>query len=194
MIWQTVIFCVLLLIMWTIVILLVWQDGREKKGTAMKNNDLISRSALLEQMHNHYEVRNPKQNATMDECCMMVIHAPAVDAETVFQHLDLMQEAFEMAKADLVPVVRCKDCKHYRTHGDIRGLCYYGTGMRFMYNDGFCSYGERRMVTDKIEIEIVDILRGDLKGDGGHPDPVGALGEPGVDGIDVSENGSADDA
>lgn len=43
-------------------------------------DDLISRSALLEQMHNHYEVRNPKQNATMDECCMMVIHAPAVDA------------------------------------------------------------------------------------------------------------------
>lgn len=44
------------------------------------NNDLISRSALLEQMHNHYEVRNQKQNATMDECCMMVIRAPAVDA------------------------------------------------------------------------------------------------------------------
>lgn len=52
MIWQTVIFCVLLLIMWTIVILLVWQDGREKKkGTEMKENDLISRSALLEQAH-----------------------------------------------------------------------------------------------------------------------------------------------
>lgn len=46
-------------------------------------SDLISRSALLEQMHNHYEVRNPKQNATMDECCMMVIHAPAVDAVEV---------------------------------------------------------------------------------------------------------------
>ena len=53
MIWQTVIFCVLLLIMWTIVILLVWQDGRgqKKKGMEMKDNDLISRSALLEQAH-----------------------------------------------------------------------------------------------------------------------------------------------
>ena len=30
MIVQTIIFAVLLLIMWTIVILLVWQDGREK--------------------------------------------------------------------------------------------------------------------------------------------------------------------
>lgn len=47
------------------------------------NDDLISRSALLEQMHNHYEVRNPKQNATMDECCMMVIHAPTIEAEPV---------------------------------------------------------------------------------------------------------------
>lgn len=53
MIGQTIIFAVLLLIMWTIVILLVWQDGREnKKGTAMKDNDLISRSALLEKATN----------------------------------------------------------------------------------------------------------------------------------------------
>ena len=44
---------------------------------------LIDANALMEQMHNHYEVRNPAQNATMDECCMMVFNAPAVDAVAV---------------------------------------------------------------------------------------------------------------
>lgn len=41
---------------------------------------------------------------------------------------------------DAVPVVRCRDCKHWRSH---RGRCYkhdeYG-----MLSDNFCSYGERR--------------------------------------------------
>lgn len=117
-------------------------------------DDLISRSALLEELkeQHDYIMQDPEVGKTMKWCEAVCFHrtveavesAPAVDAETVFQHLDLMQEAFDMAKSTLVPVVRCKDCKHYRTHGDIHGLCYYGTGMRFMYNDGFCSYGERK--------------------------------------------------
>lgn len=53
--------------------------------------------------------------------------------------------------ADVVPVVRCKDCKHYR-HGkyftDInfcQRLPYYAEkgGLNTADND-FCSYGERR--------------------------------------------------
>lgn len=89
-------------------------------------NDLISRSALLEQMHNHYEVRNPKQNATMDECCMMVIHAPAVDA---------------------VEVVRCKDRKHsYKgsPHGLMCECPVGGQNTSLLCDNDFCSCGERR--------------------------------------------------
>ena len=64
-------------------------------------------------------------------------------------HLDTLSGSYDEAARDLVangvvPVVRCKDCKYYRTHGQIHGMCYYGTGIRFMFNDGFCSYGERR--------------------------------------------------
>lgn len=93
---------------------------------AQKLGNLISRSALLEQMHNHYEVRNPKQNATMDECCMMVIHAPAVDA---------------------VAVVRCKDCKHsYKgsPHGLMCECPVGGQNTSLLGGDDFCSNGERR--------------------------------------------------
>ena len=40
--------------------------------------------------------------------------------------------------ADVVPVVPCKDCKHYRNHLD--GLCYLHAVC--VEPDDFCSYGE----------------------------------------------------
>jgi hypothetical protein len=79
---------------------------------------LIDAGALTEQMHNHYEVRNPKQNATMDECCMMVFNAPTIDA---------------------VPVVRCKDCEWYDERAD---FCTFWDSTR--HPEHFCGEGERR--------------------------------------------------
>lgn len=55
-----------------------------------------------------------------------------------------VEDVLKAPAVDAVEVVRCKDCKYYRTHGNIHGLCYYGTGMRHMYNDEFCSRSERR--------------------------------------------------
>lgn len=49
-------------------------------------------------------------------------------------------EIREMPAADVAPVVRCKDCKHYRNHPD--GLCYLHAVC--VEPDNFCSYGERR--------------------------------------------------
>lgn len=68
---------------------------------------------------------------------------PAADAETLFEQLGLVKEAFDMAKADLVPVVRCKDCKHRYEMPDGWSLC--NRKMAGMMRDSdFCSYGERR--------------------------------------------------
>lgn len=55
--------------------------------------------------------------------------------------------------ADVVPVVRCKDCKHYRNYPN--GLCYLHTEPKTnargysgeavcVEPDDFCSYGERK--------------------------------------------------
>lgn len=55
--------------------------------------------------------------------------------------------------ADVAPVVRCKDCKHYRNHPN--GLCYLHTEPKenarghsgnavCVEPDDFCSYGERK--------------------------------------------------
>lgn len=67
----------------------------------------------------------------------ILVHVPAVDAETVFKQVGLVKEAFDMAKADLMPVVRCKDCNH--RHSSEFCEC--------RPEDGFCNDGERR--TDK---------------------------------------------
>lgn len=50
-----------------------------------------------------------------------------------------------MPTADVVEVVRCKDCKHYSADGWGYGNCYRGSVEYLrMADNGFCSYGERR--------------------------------------------------
>ena len=56
----------------------------------------------------------------------------------------------EVPAVDVVPVVRCKDCKHY---DNSEGICWCKINSKFFPGgvdwhgfpeDGFCSYGERR--------------------------------------------------
>ncbi len=47
--------------------------------------------------------------------------------------------------ADLVDVVRCRDCKHLANRDEEGGKCWRGNGFaRAMENDDYCSYGERK--------------------------------------------------
>lgn len=48
--------------------------------------------------------------------------------------------------ADVVEVVRCKDCKHYEAHQPIhKKVCEKNDGHLIPANpDDFCSYGERK--------------------------------------------------
>lgn len=74
---------------------------------------------------------------------------PDADAETVFEQIGLVKEAFDMAKSSLVPVVRCKDCKYYEsTHYGHMCKCWEAWLPTTVYfireDDDFCSYGEKR--------------------------------------------------
>lgn len=62
------------------------------------------------------------------------------------QHLYLaMRNMVKKAPtADVVEVVRCKDCKHANDNNMVEGFCYCEKIYRGMPNDGFCSYGEGR--------------------------------------------------
>ena len=115
-------------------------------------DDLISKSALLEALKTeewaailgNSFVRYMKAKTLIEKI-------PAVDAETVFEAAGLVKEAFEMAKADLVAVVRCKDCKHWMKDvpgcTDFVGRCEWANYM--VGADGYCVYGERRGDDDR---------------------------------------------
>lgn len=117
------------------------------------NNDLISRSALLQELkeQHDYIMQDPEVGKTMKWCESVCFHrtvetvesAPAVDAEKVFEQMGLVKEAFEMAKAGLAPVVQCKDFVHRYEMPDGWSLC--NRKMAGMIHDSdFCSYGEKR--------------------------------------------------
>ncbi|MEE0178303.1 MAG: hypothetical protein U0I25_00920 [Oscillospiraceae bacterium] len=68
------------------------------------------------------------------------------------KHLDNLAEGFTEAShiakyiaptVDAVPVVRCKDCKHYKPDEYECG-CDFAGGLPYVKADDFCSYGERR--------------------------------------------------
>lgn len=74
----------------------------------------------------------------------ILVHVPAVDAETAFPQLGLVKEAFDMAKADLVPVVRCRYCVNWKKATVKDGfLICPKSGMKIMART-YCSYGKRR--------------------------------------------------
>lgn len=56
---------------------------------------------------------------------------------------EISKQLKQLPSADLVPVVRCRDCKHL---GTFRGklYCRHNCGVVEPKEDDFCSYGERR--------------------------------------------------
>lgn len=54
-----------------------------------------------------------------------------------------------MPTEDVVPVVRCKDCKHYKDSTQVKGFkkCAYSSTTEtdfLVMPDDFCNYGERK--------------------------------------------------
>ena len=117
-------------------------------------DDLISRSALIA------EIKRIGGQPFSEWDTMGVLalaeRIPAVNAQTYLEQLELVKEAFDMAKSSLMPVVRCKDCKQSRerneyeknylvegvrvcTHPECSSDCWFAT-----WDDHWCSYGERR--------------------------------------------------
>ena len=63
--------------------------------------------------------------------------------------ITLSRQADFLIANDVVPVVRCKDCKHYKprnqsVHWEQKALCCARSAQLKFPADGFCSYGERK--------------------------------------------------
>ena len=97
------------------------------------NNDLISRSALLEKL----AIRADKNY--MDEDIELTIRED-------------MHEVKDAPAVDAVEVVRCRDCKHWMKNvsgcTDFVGCCALAVYM--VGATGYCVYGERRSDDGKV--------------------------------------------
>jgi hypothetical protein len=80
-------------------------------------------------------------------------HADVDDEQGCGLLEDVIWEVDAQPAADVAPVVRCKDCKHYRNYQN--GLCYLHTEPKTnargysgdavcVEPDDFCSYGEKK--------------------------------------------------
>lgn len=52
-------------------------------------------------------------------------------------------EASDAPAADVAPVVRCKECKHYEPEEYECG-CVFAGGLPYVKADDYCSYGKRK--------------------------------------------------
>ena len=57
---------------------------------------------------------------------------------------EIMDSIDDCVEEDVVPVVRCKDCKHMKIDRNGYRWCLVWTGINCMGDDGFCNYGERK--------------------------------------------------
>ena len=115
------------------------------------NDDLISRARLLRDPYfreDRYPVSHHLRMAIMEQ--------PAVDPLTVFKQIGLVKEAFEMAKADLMQVVRCKDCEWFNSVGC---AIYIVDESDMPQENDFCSFGKRR-AANASGIDIADDIAG----------------------------------
>ncbi len=89
-----------------------------------------------------YIEREEAIRMTLKACLKVVGHAiPQDDAMDV---VDMMES---IPTADVVPVVRCKDCRHFKTDSYYcqktkQGYCELDNNVK--QKQGYCSYGERR--------------------------------------------------
>lgn len=72
------------------------------------------------------------------EDCYAIDEFPA---STVLRQLKM--DVKNIFPVDAVPVVRCKDCKHYHKDFESRHFCWRTDSYSWASND-FCAYGERK--------------------------------------------------
>ena len=92
--------------------------------------EYIDRKAAIKQLRDVYEYDFPTASGVFDEFATKIV--PRV--------------LKSIPAADVVPVVRCKDCEnaYINSSAIASGIFYCSTNMRAMLEDDFCSYGERR--------------------------------------------------
>lgn len=75
------------------------------------------------------------------------LESPASSSEWVEGMKDALDDLDRVPSADVVEVVRCKDCKHHEevlNNNDGKVLCWVHDIDVIVDRNGYCSYGERK--------------------------------------------------
>ena len=100
--------------------------------------EYIEREPLLESLRESYETLKLIRNELKYE------KAIALEDAQLITFMECILRVKEQPTADVVPVVRCKDCKYsYFVKSCSKYECKKGCGT-LKYSNDFCSYGERR--------------------------------------------------
>lgn len=91
-------------------------------------SDLISRKMVIEALYNHYEVNNKAQNATMDECIMLVKNIPSAEPKR-----GKWEDIVELDSGGYPFKV---------------GVCCSACGFETLSEDNYCPYCGAKMVVD----------------------------------------------
>ena len=115
----------------------------------MADNDLISRSALLDDLRGCYDDLIQVYDSLRYIPEKQICGAQISELKTIVYWVN------NAPAVDAVEVVRCKNCKHFTQDAFSITFCDYHTGHACdddgrcdgvcdVYEDDFCSYGERR--------------------------------------------------
>jgi len=101
-------------------------------------NDLISRQAAIDALAEQIALCDKALNSF--GISMKDEYAVKVEKASLVAYKEQLEA---LPAADVVPVVRCRDCKHL---GTFRGklYCRHNCGVVEPKEDDFCSYGERK--------------------------------------------------
>ena len=93
-------------------------------------SDYISRQAAIEALRKCQQYKVSKEDYAVD-------------------FAEVKTELMMLPTADVVEVVRCKDCEHFEAinnddHGWCKMISDLPCGISVRYDDDYCSYGERR--------------------------------------------------
>lgn len=115
----------------------VTPPAAEKSRRSM-NNDLISRSALLEKIESTawYHI---SESGNLAEGANSKLHTPLFKADDIFSTVK------NAPAVDAVEVVRCKDCTFCKpSAAPGRFFCDWHRDYFETFPDDFCSHGERK--------------------------------------------------
>ena len=103
-------------------------------------DDLISRQAAIDELNEQIECCD-KALGSFD-IALKDEYAVKVERASLIAYKEQLEA---ISAADVVPVVRCEDCKHHSFDaGYGNHWCNLTSGVRKVKPDDFCSYGERK--------------------------------------------------